>query len=181
MTGIDKSFSQVEQAKKIINAVQGNATELPFEKSSFDICTMIMMIHQLDAKEREKAFEEILRVLKENGKLIIKTTSHEELERKFNSIYFPKVLKIDKERYPTIDKIHYELKNFRKIKDIHSSVKVKYDKKDLLKRLKFRRTSNLSLISDEELYSGIKKIEKIYEDNNTIEMNIENTFVIAEK
>ena len=43
MTGVDKSFSQVEQAKKIINAVQGNATELPFEKSSFDICTMIMM------------------------------------------------------------------------------------------------------------------------------------------
>lgn len=181
VTGIDKSKSQIKQASKIINAICGSATELPFEDSKFDICTMIMMIHQLQSDDRKKAFSESYRVLKKNGKLIIKTSSYEDLKRKFNAVYFSRIFEIDKERYPDIKIIHEELKMFNKIKDIHTSVKVKYDKEDLLNRLRLRRTSNLSMLTDEELKEGLDKIEEEYKDSSIIECNIENTFVIAEK
>ena len=51
VVGIDKSASQIAVAEQIINAILANATSLPFENKSFDMCLCIMMVHQLTYKE----------------------------------------------------------------------------------------------------------------------------------
>ena len=93
VVGIDKSDSQVNQAKELIESYVADATMIPFDDSSFDICTMIMMIQQLSKKDRIKAIEEAYRVLKKGGLLIIKTCSHEDCSTDLLLNIFQKLLK----------------------------------------------------------------------------------------
>ncbi len=128
VVGIDKSETQINQAKQLIEAYEGNATKLPFEDESFDVCTMIIMIQQLSKEDRIKAFEEVHRVLKPNGMLIIKTCSHEDLKYRFTAKFFPKTLEIDKTRYPDVTELRNELSIFSKIEIESSSIIVEKSK-----------------------------------------------------
>lgn len=94
VVGIDRSSDQLEQAKKIIQTVQGNATSLPFADNSFDVCTMILMLHHLSNEDRSKAFSEVNRVLRDNGAFIIKTCSTEDLRHRLTSIFFRNYLNL---------------------------------------------------------------------------------------
>ncbi len=171
VVGIDKSETQINQAKQLIEAYKVDATNLPFEDESFDVCTMIIMIQQLSKEDRIKAFEEVHRVLKTNGILIIKTCSHEDLKYRFTAKFFPKTFEIDKTRYPDITELRNEL----------SSIIVEKSKEKYLNQYKKRGTSNFSFLTDKEISEGIKKFEETYTGQDMIQKIKKNTFVIARK
>lgn len=181
VVGIDKSETQINQAKQLIEAYEGDATNLPFEDKSFDICTMIIMIQQLSKEDRIKAFEEVYRVLKTNGILIIKTCSHEDLKYRFTAKFFPRTLEIDKTRYPDIIELRNELSIFSKVEIENSSIIVEKNKEKYLNQYKKRGTSNFSFLTDKEICEGIKKFEKTYKEQDIIQKITKNTFVIARK
>lgn len=75
VVGLDPSDKLLEQAKKLdrennvsISYVTGQAENLPFEDNSFDVVTAGQCWHWFDS---EKAVQEVYRVLKKDGKLII--------------------------------------------------------------------------------------------------------------
>lgn len=181
VVGIDKSETQINQAKQLIEAYEGDAINLPFKDESFDICTMIIMIQQLSKKERIKAFKEAHRVLKTNGILFIKTCSHEDLQYRFTAKFFPKTLEIDKTRYPDITELRNELSIFSKIEIENSSIIVEKSKAKYLDQYKKRGTSNFSFLTDKEICEGIKEFEKTYKEQDIIQKITKNTFVIARK
>lgn len=181
VVGIDKSESQINQAKLLIESYRADATAIPFDEASFDICTMIIMIQQLTKEDRIKAFQEAYRVLKTKGILIIKTYSHEDLQYRFTAKYFPKTLKIDQARYPDIDELKKELSMFSEIEIEHSSLVIKKSKERYLNQYKKRGTSNLSFLTDYEIEEGIKKFEEDYKNEELIEKITKNIFVVARK
>ncbi len=54
-----------------ISLIQGSATQLPFEDNSFDVVTTSLFFHHLQNEQKYEAMEEMKRVLKPNGKIII--------------------------------------------------------------------------------------------------------------
>ncbi|HOF01680.1 MAG TPA: class I SAM-dependent methyltransferase [Spirochaetota bacterium] len=68
---LDESEGMLSRVKKASNVfpVFGDARNLEFEDLSFDIAIMSDTIHHI--KNHEKLFEEIARVLKPNGRLLI--------------------------------------------------------------------------------------------------------------
>ena len=179
--GIDKSEKQIKQSQQLIESHLANAINLPFDDNSFDACTMIMMIQQLSKEERIKAFKEVYRVLNNNGTLIIKTCSHDDLQHRHTDIFFPRTLIIDKERYPDIDELRKELSDFSKIEVENASVIVERSKEFFLEQYKKRGTSNLSFLTDEEITNGIKTFEEKYKEQDIIQTISKRTFVIARK
>ncbi|WP_297510268.1 ubiquinone/menaquinone biosynthesis methyltransferase [Thermococcus sp.] len=70
--GLDCSERMLEIAKKKVPFAQlkvGNAEEIPFPSESFDLVSIAFGLRNFS--DREKAIEEIHRVLKENGLLLI--------------------------------------------------------------------------------------------------------------
>lgn len=181
VAGIDKSSSQLKQAKKIIQAVQGDATSLPFPNESFDVCTMILMLHHLSSKERLKAFSEVNRVLRNGGVLIIKTCSKEDLSHRLTSIFFPKLFEFDLKRYPKIETIVQELGEYFSVSMINSKIYLSTDKEETIHKFSMRKSSNLGMLSDEQLSAGIAKMRDYYALNQTIDRYTYNTFVIGRK
>jgi len=69
---------------------RGFATELPYERESFDRVLSSFMFHHLDRQEREKMLSEVLRVLKPGGSFhlvdfIADDASHRFFDRLFRS------------------------------------------------------------------------------------------------
>lgn len=179
--GIDKSKEQIDEAKKVINAVVGDATNLPFNPESFDACIMIMMIHQLSKEERRKAFDEVNKVLKPNGVLIIKTASHEDIKKRITSIFFPDVLEYDFKRYPDTMVLKLELGSLFDVTIIPKHVTTKRYSEELLYSFTKRRTSNLGHLSQEQLSSGLNRFSKEYPKNCLIQKESYYTFFVCTK
>lgn len=84
MTGLEysKELCKIVENKggKVINA---NMTDMPFDNNYFDYIICIASYHHLDNdKDREKAVNEMFRVLKEKGKIFIQVWA---MEQPFNS------------------------------------------------------------------------------------------------
>ena len=73
--GLDVSFPMLREAKKknCRNLVQGNAENLPFPDNSFD--TILCMFTVLNLCDVEKSINEMKRVLKKSGNIIISVTT----------------------------------------------------------------------------------------------------------
>ncbi len=62
--------AKIEEVAERIEVRSGDVKELPFPKSTFDIVLSRAVLHNLKGrKERQKAIEEILRVLRPNGQV----------------------------------------------------------------------------------------------------------------
>lgn len=79
VTGIDLDDKFLEIANEAIknkklesklNAIKGNAMELPFEDNTFDVVINEAMLTMLHAEEKQKALKEYFRVLKPGGILL---------------------------------------------------------------------------------------------------------------
>lgn len=68
--GIDKSEDMITESKGQYNVRLGDARDIPFPDSSFDVVNMRMILHHV-LDYREKAINEAYRILKPNGRLII--------------------------------------------------------------------------------------------------------------
>lgn len=181
VVGLDKSYSQLEQAKKIIRTVQGDATNLPFPNQSFDVCIMILMLHHLSQEDRLNAFSEINRVLRNDGVLVIKTCSKSDLSQRLTSIFFPEIFELDLKRYPDIATIVQELEAYFSVSLVNSKIFISTDKEETIHKFSMRKSSNLGMLSDEQLSIGLAKMKDYYALNQTIDRYTYNTFVIGRK
>lgn len=181
VTGIDKSPDQIQEAQKVINALIGDVCQLPFEDNSYDVCIMIIMIHHLCKDKRIQAFKEVYRVLKPNGVLIIKTASHEDLEYRISSRFFPEALSIDKKRYPTIQSLKTEMQDFETVICKPVVLTTQFNTADMAKKLEKRRTSNLGMLTDQELQNGLKRFKTYYKNISIADRESHYTFIIAYK
>lgn len=173
--GIDKFEPQVRRARHWIDALVADAVSLPFADNSFDLCTMIMVIHLLNHEERVRAFQEVHRVLKPGGLFVIKTCSHKDLGYRFTSRFFDEIRENDRKRYPDTKQLEAELNLFKRIKIQPVSVSYTYAKDELMDIYCTRQSSNMWLLDDEALSRGIKLFDDTYKDQK-ITKETHNTF-----
>ncbi len=76
--GIDPSLEMVSFARQKaaeahldIKFEQGMAQQLPFPDHSFDVVFMSFVLHHISSQYRVKGIQEVRRVLKENGRLVV--------------------------------------------------------------------------------------------------------------
>jgi arsenite methyltransferase len=69
--------AQFEGVKERVELHDGDAQQMPFEKESFDVILSSWALHNIyDAAGRRRALEEIVRVLKPGGRLLIADIRH---------------------------------------------------------------------------------------------------------
>lgn len=74
VVGLDYSSNLLDEARKMggLGLVRGDVTDLPFADESFDLVLSIAVIHHLSTHERRaQALQEMERVLKTGGKLLL--------------------------------------------------------------------------------------------------------------
>jgi len=131
--GIDISEKSVRNLQSKVTGYfkKGNILEIPYKKEYFDIVLCLDILEHISPKDTFKALNEIRRVLKHNGKLILSIPLNEGLEemiKKNNEnpnahvrVYTPEIIKMEleivnlevlKEIYLTAFQKYYLFKNF---------------------------------------------------------------------
>lgn len=75
LSGIDTSESMLSVAEKRLGDAAdlrlANATEMPFDDTSFDLVIAMLVLHEMDQAVRVRAIEEMKRVLKNGGHILL--------------------------------------------------------------------------------------------------------------
>ncbi|MDR0372440.1 MAG: methyltransferase domain-containing protein [Nitrososphaerota archaeon] len=180
--GVDKSVEQIANAKKVISAFVGNAISLPFENQSLDLCLMIMMLHQIPSYEIKNALSETYRILKNGGKLIIKTQSHENLKLHWDSSFFPKAYENNIARYPCVSTLVNHLSMQGEVKVLHTHTKVIYSIDEILDRLQKKNNSTVAMLTSQEFENGFRKIKDYYNQfDGQVTKDKYHTYIVATK
>ena len=158
--GIDKSPEMLNIAKqKSLNAelLIGDACKIPLEDNSIDYIKIRFAFHHF--ADKQKAIQEIYRILKTNGEVSIYNINHDYMQYSWVYKFYPQVVQIDKERFPkTLDLFNWlDNAGFETQASINTIIK-KFYYKDILEDARNRDMSQLNLISDEEYQIGLDKI-----------------------
>ena len=141
--------------------VQADVAGLPFSEGSFDCAVGSFFLHHVPHHWRLRAIKECHRVLTK-GLLIIVSRSYALMETSQIVRFFPEVLEIDKERFPSISEICEWLERAG-FTDIGSEV-VKDDPyrvdEGFLSWVAKRPISTLSLIGEDAFERGLARVRE---------------------
>ncbi|MBN2532683.1 MAG: methyltransferase domain-containing protein [Spirochaetales bacterium] len=159
-TGADLCKEMLQKAiNKNLKAafIHADAHNLPFEQETFDYVKVNCAIHHFE--DKKKAVSEIARILRRNGVLSIFNICHDYMKKSWVYDYFPGSIAIDKERFLATDTLYHLFKNSGFHVTACVSVVIKefpYD--GLIKEVRNRDMSQLTLISEQEYQAGLDRL-----------------------
>ena len=120
IVGVDQSRDMLEVAKSKNPGLKvrlGEFMKLPFEKKSFKAIVSTYAFHHLEEKEKELALEEMIRVLSDDGVIVIGDLMFESEEAR-NKLYATlnndEKLAIEDENYSHVDQLEGYVQNYGK-------------------------------------------------------------------
>jgi len=144
-----------------IRWVVGRAEDLPLTDQSVDRVLLSLVLHQID--HRQRAIQEVYRVLRLGGRLLVRTVAPEvALQAWVPFRFFPKVAQIEAARLPAIDAILTMCRQAG-FQELHTRTVCRNATVDLHKvtaDLRHRKRPSYQLLTDEELEDGLRSIEQ---------------------
>lgn len=180
IAGIDVSTGMLEKAHAKapdLGLAQAAAEDLPFRSSLFDFAFMTEVIHHL--LDVDATLREILRVLKAGGASCIVTQSHNQIESRMTSRFFPGSAMVDKKRYPDIDVIERAMKHagYVKVSSKRYSFAPVILGPEYLRTVEMRGYSMLHKISEEEYQEGLRALHSALDQGKRLTYSAGYTFV----
>jgi ubiquinone/menaquinone biosynthesis C-methylase UbiE len=178
--GLDISYGMLEKAcekSKRIPFVQAPADILPFPDKTFHFVFMTEVIHHLPAPHSSIA--DIYRVLETRGAVCIVTQSHNQIDGRMTSRFFPASARVDKERYPDTDVIEEYMLNFgfNRVSTKEYQFRPTQLGEEYLNTARNRGYSMLHKISQEEYERGLQALEAAFASGEKLTYSAGYSFV----
>jgi ubiquinone/menaquinone biosynthesis C-methylase UbiE len=156
--GVDASEEMAAVARENdVNVKVGPAERLPFKSGWFDRAVVRMAVHLFD---RPRAFAELRRVLRPDGRAVIATTDPERFEEHWLQPWFPSFARIDAERFPSAQQLESELGAAGLAPCVERLVQdSEIDRDTALAKIRGRAFSTFDLIAPDEYRDGLARAE----------------------
>jgi SAM-dependent methyltransferase len=177
--GVEPSAEMAALARDRISTVKvAPAEKLPFKDGWFERAVMVLVIHLVD---RPQAFAEAHRVLGSDGRLVVATFDPAHFERYWLNRFFPSLEAIDRARFPEPPALRVELEaaGFSPVRLTALSQRAEISREEALERVRGRFISPLQLLDEEELESGLERMEAELPEQN--EYGLEWVVAVAER
>lgn len=160
--GIDLSDAMLDKARRKLPGVDfsnGNAEALPFDGDYFDLVVCRSAFHHFENKRT--ALNEVARILRPGGILIMRDICPEHMSRSWVYHYFPETKHIDAGRcwdaYTIFDALS-ELELAVRIDITHTIKSFRYE--ELIAEAKNRDMSQLNMIGETAYQDGLSRLQQ---------------------
>jgi ubiquinone/menaquinone biosynthesis C-methylase UbiE len=166
--GVDPSPAMVEQARgslpKGMTTALASAESMPFPAATFERAYMVFVVHHLD---RPRAFAEIGRVLKPDGRLAIATSDPDAFERFWMVSLFPSYAEIERRRFPSAEKLFGELEAAGYVEPACEKLVIEraFSRSEALDKLRGRAYSTFVHLDEHEYERGLERAERELPDD----------------
>lgn len=183
--GVEPSANMRKIAQKKLQLdciLDGNHTYIPFSDILFNKIYCTDVIHHI--RQLDLFFYNILNVASPKAKLCICTESSQQLEMKYWIKYFPELLKVDLERFHSIENI---IKIGKSVGWIHRETLQTEDEliapisTSFMERVKNKTLSAFHLISDNAYEHGISLMLDDYQKQVLLHQHEGYTFILFER
>ncbi|HSK87794.1 MAG TPA: class I SAM-dependent methyltransferase [Anaerolineales bacterium] len=161
--GIEPSEGMIDKARTKNSHIifkQATADSIPFDDHFFNFVYMTDVIHHIP--DIRRMFSEIQRILKPRGKVCIVTQSHRQVEARPIAQFFPGTVRVDKQRYPDIDRIiaaaQFAGLTYQKQEILFEGEAMAVGA-DFLELVRKKGYSMLHLLTEQEYQTGLSKLE----------------------
>jgi SAM-dependent methyltransferase len=164
--GVEPAAEMAALARERISTVKiAPAEKLPFKDGWFERAVMLLVIHLFD---RPQAFAEANRVLGSDGRLVIATFDPAHFEHYWLNRFFPSLEAIDRARFPEPPALRDELEaaGFSSVQLTPLAQRARIGREEALERVRGRFISPLQLLGEEELGSGLERMEAELPEQN---------------
>ena len=162
-SGLDPSEKMLGEAKskaEKINWLLGNAEQIPVAHETFDGVIATLTIHHWD--DLQKAFQEICRVLKHGGRMVIFSSTKEQMEQYWLHYYFPGMLRRSTNKMPSFNKIMEAIST----SGLHLIMKENYYVHDSLEDLfLFSGKNRPEIYFDDKIRGGMSSFQTLITDD----------------
>jgi SAM-dependent methyltransferase len=161
--GVDSSAEMLEvaqaRAPRGVGFKLGAAEALPFKDRWFERAVLRLVVHLLD---RPRAFAELRRVLRPEGKVAIATFDPSHFSTFWLNRLFPSLESIDRARFPEPAPLRHELEDagFGEVRLERLSQRRLLDRKTALERIRGRHISTFDLLDEAEIAEGTARAER---------------------
>jgi ubiquinone/menaquinone biosynthesis C-methylase UbiE len=176
---VDSSPEMLEVARARAPRVafrKAAAERLPFKDASFERAAMTLVVHVLD---RPRAFAELRRVLRPDGRLVFATFDPAHLHAYWLNRFFPSMLAADLPRFAAAEALEHELRDagFAETGALRLSQTSTIDRETALERIRGRHISTFDLLEEGEIEAGLARAED--ELPEQVEYGLEWLLVVA--
>lgn len=140
--------------------LQAEGEQLPLRSNSVDLVFMSYVLHQV--RDRRHLLSEAFRALRERRKIAVLTSSHKQLRLDIVHRYFPGVLRLNLNRFPSLPEIRSLLgaSGFCRIGLSQISTAEKISLQALREKVEGKYISALALLPEERFQKGLRVFDK---------------------
>jgi ubiquinone/menaquinone biosynthesis C-methylase UbiE len=155
----------------------GRAEELPFADGSFGAALMRLVVHHLD---RPRAFAELVRVLRSDGRLVITTSDPDAFASFWMAPFFSSYVAIERSRFPSGEELHVELEavGFRSVQVVPFVLERRFSRGQALEKIRGRAYSTFDLMSQREYELGLAAAEAGLPQEITYDLRLLNVVAV---
>lgn len=181
--GVDISREQLLQAPAGVHAVCGDAERMAIRTSSVDLALMFLVLQQIPSAGHLNAFSEAARILGPAGVLVIKTSSHADLQSRQFGEFFPSALSVNLARYPDVPELADALRGagFVAIHVLKAPSGRTIPVDDLVRSIEGRHNTTLALIPESEFVKGVTLMRETLRGHENVRITHYHTLVVARK
>ena len=184
VVGIDLSSQMLKKAQQKapeLGFIKSSANLLPFCDNVFDFIFMTNVVHHLS--DLDATLIETHRVLNQGCSICIVTQSHEQIDHRMTTRFFPVTAKIDKGRYPDIEvaKKHLRAADFTNVRSKPFTFARVPIGDEYLEAVEKKGYSMLHKISEVDYQEGLKELRAAYAAGERLEYTPGYTFIWGSK
>lgn len=154
-----RQVAEQSAAHRAVTYLDGSAESIPLPDSSVDLVLMFLVLHHVE--NRPAAAAEIARVLRRNGRLLIRNVFADRMPQLWWHSFFPSALPVEKRMFPSLADVEQQFSSVGLNRITLDEVTETYaeSKIESAERLRLQAISTFEFLSSEEIDAGFARMD----------------------
>lgn len=159
-----RAVAEESAAHPDVTYLDGSGEDIPLSDAECDVALLFLSFHHF--RDRERAVDEIARVLRPNGTVLLRSSFADRLPDKLWHRYFPRAHSVEAVMFPTVEEVTslFARVGYHQVALVQQRERYTTNFADYIARLRLMASSTFEHLTDDEISTGFAAMEAAVPD-----------------